>query len=310
VSRNAAALLAAIMLLRFGASGVSATEAAVEKPRGLWFWGKPASPYGALTVIGNATAEREALDTFRRWHVRRVYGSYAQAPRERAAVVAAWNHQLHAAGVQSHSLFSDNEAITANGRAGLLRLVEERVLRFNGACAERAERFDGVALDVEPHATPRWKTATPEARRAMLEEFLVTCEALRAFLDHHDARHLTLSVALAYWLDRVAPVGAIGWRSAADRDAWFVRLGRSVANISLMAYERREPAAIRDAVAWERAHFPGVTITALRARLGFEWKTLADLQAALPAVEAGDGPGVDLENYELLRRAEAAAMPR
>lgn len=308
--RTSIALLGAILLLGFGCSRAFAAEPTDDKPRGLWFWGKPASPFGALRVIGNATAEREALETFRRWHVRRLYGSYAQAPGERAAVVAGWNRQLHAAGIRSYSLFSDNGATTASGRAGLLRRVEERVLRFNRACPESAGRFDGVALDVEPHATPQWKAATPEARRALLEDFLTTCETLRAFLDAHDARKLTISAALAYWLDRLPPEGAIGWKSAADRDAWFHRLSRSVASISLMAYERAQPAAIVDAVAWERAHFPGMTITALRARLGFEWKTLVDLRAALPAVETGDGPGVDLENYELLRRAEAAAMPR
>jgi hypothetical protein len=61
--------------------------------------------------------------------------------------------------------------------------------------------FDGIALDIEPHALPAWKTATPEARRALLEDYLLTCAALRQFLDDHAARDLTISAALAYWLD-------------------------------------------------------------------------------------------------------------
>lgn len=73
-----------------------------------------------------------------------------------------------------------------------------------------------------------------------------------------------------------------------------------------MAYERSAPAAILDATAWERENFPGRVVTALRARLGVEWKSLADLQRVLPEVEAASPQGIDLENYELLRTAEAA----
>ena len=269
--------------------------------RGLWFWGKPASAHGAVNVVGDAAAETEALATFARWKVRRLYGSYAALPIERPAAIAAWNRRLHAADVRSESLFSDNAAIAASGRAGLLRLVGERVLQFNRA-HDAAERFDGIALDIEPHATPQWKTAPPAQRRAMLEEFLVTCEALRTYLDQHDARTMTISAALAYWLDSLPPKGP-GWRSSEDRDAWFTRLGRSVPTISLMAYERSRPEAILEATAWERSRFPGRPVTALRARMGQEWKTLADLQRVLPEVEKVTG-GVDLENYELLRMAE------
>ena len=56
-------------------------------------------------------------------------------------------------------------------------------------------------------------------------------------------------------------------RDAALRDRtdpWFARLGRAVASISLMAYERPRPSAILDAAAWELAHFTGRTVIALR----------------------------------------------
>src|SRR5206468_1977983 len=104
---------------------------------------------------------------------------------------------------------------------------DEHVLQFNRRRGDAAERFDGIALDVEPHATATWKTATPAEKRVMLEEFLTTCTTLRAYLDAHEARELTISAALAYWLDRLPPEGSIGWKSAADRDAWFTALSHS-----------------------------------------------------------------------------------
>jgi hypothetical protein len=284
-----------------------AAEAPVARERGLWFWAKPASPLGAVNVLGDAPREAEALATFERWQVRRLYGSYATLPVDAPDRLAAWNRRLHAQGIHSASLFSDGGALTAAGRAAFLRQIDERVLAFNASQSDPAARFGGLALDVEPHALSRWKTATPAEKRALLEDLLTTCTALRAHLDAHGGGMLPVAAALAYWLDRLPTEGgSVGWTSAADRDAWFARLGRVVAQISLMAYERPAPAAILDATAWERKHFSGRVVTALRARLGVEWRTLADLQRVLPEVEAGSPPGIDLENYELLRLAETA----
>lgn len=297
--------LVGAMVVCFACIAAGAETAAVPA-RGLWFWAKPSSPQGAVNVVGDASREAEALATFERWHVRRIYGSYSALPVEVPARVAAWNRRLHAQGIHSASLFSDGGALTPTGRAAFLLQVEARLLAFNAAQADAAARFDSIALDIEPHAQPRWKSATPTEKRALLEDLLTTCTALRSHLDTHGGHALPVAAALAYWLDRLpAEGGSIGWTSAADRDDWFVRLGRSVAQISLMAYERPAPAAILDATAWERVHFSGRVITALRARLGGEWRGLADLQRVLPAVEADSPPGIDLENYELLRLAEA-----
>lgn len=299
-------LLAAFLAL---AAPVAASDAAgsAAKPRGLWFWSKPASPHGAANVVGDSARETEALETFARWNIRRLYGSYGTLPVREPERMAAWNRRLAALAIRSEALFSDGGALTPDGRAAFLRQIDGYVLVFNAARRDPAERFQGVALDVEPHALPRWKAADAAGRREMLEEYVGLVEALRAYLDAHGAGALSISAALAYWLDRLGPDARVGWRSAADRDAWFVRLARSVPTISLMAYERRAPAAILEATAWERTNFPGRVITALRARLGVEWQALADLSRVLPAVEAAGEVGIDLENYELLRLAEAGA---
>lgn len=286
-----------------------AAEPAAEKPRGLWFWSRPASPHGAANVVGVTAPEEEALAVFRRWNIRRLYGSYGTTPLERPDIVAHWNRRLHAQGIRSESLFSDPGALTPAGRVAFLQQIEARVLGFNRARSDAAERFMGVALDIEPHATTRWKGATPETKRVMLEELLVTCSALREHLDAHGGTELTISAALAYWLDRLPPAGSVGWRSAADRDDWFGRLARCVTSISLMAYERSREELILDATAWERENFRGRTVAALRVR-GHEWSSLADLVRVIPAIEAAHAVGIDLENYENLVLAEKNAGSR
>jgi hypothetical protein len=290
-------------------TALGAGEPAMPKERGMWFWSKPASPHGAVNVIGQGAREAEALATFGRWGIKRLYGSYATLPVEAPEKVAAWNRRLHGEGIRSEALFADGNAITPAGRATFLRQVDERVLAFNATRRDAAERFDGIALDIEPHALPRWKAETAAVRREMLGDLLGLCEALRAHLDANGGRELAISAALAYWLDRLPPEGRVGWKSAQDRDEWFKRLAQSVASISLMAYERSAPTAILEATAWERANFPGRVVTALRARMGVEWRVLGDLQRVLPEVEAVATHGIDLENYELLRLAEAGAAP-
>lgn len=285
----------------------AAGDAAVAKPRGLWFWSKPASADGSVNIVGRAEREAEALATFRRWNVRRLYGSYVRLPIDSAAALAAWNRRLHDAGIQSASLFSNSAALTATGLADFLREIDERVLQFNAARPAAAERFDGIALDLEPHILDAWKTGTPADRRALLGGLLATFTALRAHLDAHGGRTLTIAAALPTWFDKLPPDGKIAWASAADRDEWFAHAGEAVSTISLMAYETNRPGAIATSTEWERAHFKGTAIIALRARLGVEWSSLTDLTRVLPEVESLGATGVDLENYELLRVAERAA---
>jgi hypothetical protein len=298
--------LVGIALAQSAAAAANGAPAGMAPPpsRGLWFWLKPSSPLGAAQVLGQPEREAEAIATFQRWAVGRLYGSYGSLPVESPAAMAAWNHRLHVGGVRSESLFSNGAALTPAGRAAFLAEVRTRVVDFNAARRDPSERFDGIALDIEPHALAQWKAGSAADRRGLLDSYLETCTALRAALDQAGAGSLTISAALAYWLDRLPPVGRVGWASERDRDDWFKRLAVVVPTISLMAYERSQPRQILEASEWERAHFPGRTITALRARLGVEWKALGDLRAVLPAVESGSAGGVDLENYELLRAAE------
>ena len=43
---------------------------------------------------------------------------------------------------------------------------------------------------------------------------------------------------------------------------------------------------------------------ALRARLRVEWGTVADLTGVMPDIESIQSTGIDIENFELLCRAE------
>lgn len=300
--RFALVLGLAIGALPAEARAETPSQPAPPKDRGMWFWGKAGSEFGALNVVGRKEREAEALDCFRRWNVKRLYGSYAQIMEDSPARVAQWNRQLHEAGIRSEILFAENDWIFAPDK---LLNAATRAVKFNRSRRDAAERFAGIALDIEPHATKQWKSGTPADKRLILERFVRMCLALRAHLDQQGAKDLQISAAVAFSHYRLpADGGAVGWDSQLDRDRWFARLATAVPTVSVMAYERGTPEGIERMSAWLRENYPGRVVIALRTRLGHEWKTLEDLQRVIPAVEAMQDVGIDIENYHLLREAE------
>jgi hypothetical protein len=276
------------------------------KGRGMWFWAKAGHEFGAVSVVGRKEREADALECFRRWNVKRLYGSYSQIIEASPAKVAHWNRQLHEADIRSEFLFGENDWLFEPSK--LLAAATERVVKFNRSRKHAAERFDGIALDIEPHATKQWKSGTPADKRIVLERFVLLCLALRVHLDNQGAQNLPVSVAVAFSHYRLSNEGgAVGWHSKEDRDDWFARFASVAPTVSVMAYERATPEGIDRMSAWLRENYPGRVIVALRARLGHEWKTLADLQRVLPAVEAMQMTGIDIENYHLLREAEGSS---
>lgn len=261
-----------------------------------------------MNIVGHPTREDEALKLFRRWNIRRIYGSYADLTQISADAVATWNLRLHAAGIRSEALFADGDWLKPANRSRFFEAVDSRLLRFNATRPSTTERFDGIALDLEPHAQREWKMASAEEKRRLLENYVTLCTELRVHLDARGGRDLAISAALAFWYDRLPPRGSVAWTSESDRDAWFDRLAGAVASISLMAYERSGFSAIAEATEWPRTNFKGQVIIALRARLGVEWGILADLAQVIPAVESLQSVGIDIENYERLRLAEREAV--
>src|SRR5690606_35193047 len=151
----------------------------------------------------------------------------------------------------------------------------------------------GVHFDVEPHILSQWKSASADGRRDMLLLLRDMFADVRSHLTANGAGDLPVFASLPVWIDRLPPElggsSRIGWKSAEERDAWFREMGRSVSGMSLMAFETPHVRTILNNAAWEREHFAGDVIIALRADLGTEWREIDDMLKAAAQVEAATG---------------------
>jgi hypothetical protein len=121
---------------------------------------------------------------------------------------------------------------------------------------------------------------------------------VRGFLDERGAKDIPVYADLPVWYDQVGK--PVGWESVAERDAWFADLGRSVAGISLMAYERNTAAKIENGVAWELQHFKGEVRIGLEASVGTDktWNSLNNLKAMIQLQETAKPPRiVDIHDF-------------
>ena len=292
-------------LLLMVSSWCRADDAAVGT-RGIWWWVDRQHPWGTEQVLGNAAKEAEVVRLLREWKVGVVYGSFGGSKRADPALIRAWNARLHAGGVSSQLLLSENTWIFPEHRAKLVQgNLRMELLDFNAACAVPGERFDGLHLDIEPHGLPDWKTMTPARRKETLFLLRDTFREVRSHLDTNGAARLPIYADLPVWFDQTA--GPVGWTDAAERDAWFADLGKSLAGISLMAYERDTAAKIENGVRWELEHFKGEVRIGLEASVGpgKTWKTAAALTAMVETQEALGKPPRRLDLHALTQYLDA-----
>jgi hypothetical protein len=253
-------------------------NAVAEGTRGIWWWTSPEHPWGVDQVLGNPTREAEAIGFFKAWKFSKVYCSFSAQTRANPGVIRAWNSKLHAAGITSQLLLSENTWIYPQHRRNLLTVhIKPTLIDFNAA-AGPTERYDALHLDIEPHGFPEWVTLTPLERKNLLLMFRDTFQEVRAFLNQNGAAEIPVYADLPVWYDQVPT--PVGWDSVAERDAWFQSLGQSLAGMSLMAYERKTAAGIENGVSWELQNFTGETRVALEASVG-DGKTWASFESLL-----------------------------
>ena len=63
-------VLSATVVLTGGSADAQSTN------RGVWCWNTPSSPYGLDSIIGTNALQNAAVQQFKLWGIRRVYGSY------------------------------------------------------------------------------------------------------------------------------------------------------------------------------------------------------------------------------------------
>lgn len=272
--------------------------------RGVWAWRDEGDPHGTDAVVGDAALEAAAIQTLIDWGVDRVYGSYGDRAQTEPDVIASWNLQLHAAGIESHVLMGDPAWVSSREWSNMLSKVDSRLIAFNDSRTVDAERFDGLHLDIEPQGADDWSDLSDTDRYWRLFLLDETYAEARGAMDAGSGVALPIGADLPVWFDNLPSTlggdGSIGWESEAARDAWFTGLGASLSSISLMAYERETDALIIDAVATEASLFPGEVRVGLNEEVGTTWPDIAALFTMAGTLE-GAGYVVDLHAYGPIR---------
>jgi hypothetical protein len=241
-------------------------------------------------VLGDNNKETQALQFLQAWNFGRVYCSFSTQTRANPAVIRAWNAKLHAAGISSQFLLSENTWIFPQNRNNLLTThIQPKVIDFNAATTNAAERYEALHLDIEPHGLPQWATNTPAGRKEYLLQLRDTFQAVRIYLDQHGAPDLAIYADLPVWYDQWPE--PVGWNSAAERNAWFAALGQSLAGISLMAYERDTAAGIENGVSWEIQNFTNECRVALEANVGTNLNTWRSFNALMNMIQTQEQTG-------------------
>ena len=272
------------------------------EPRGIWWWTSAGKTWGVDQVLGDNNKETQALQFLKAWNFGRVYCSFSSQTRANPAVIRAWNTKLHAAGISSQLLLSENTWIFPEKLSNFLTVhIQPKLIDFNAASTNAAERYDALHLDIEPHALPQWGTNTPAGRKDLLFQYRDTLQAVRTYLDQHGAADIPVYADLPVWYDQLPT--PVGWDSTAERDAWFAALGQSLAGISLMAYERDTAASIESAVSWEIQNFTNECRVALEADVGPNtntWSTFAGLMAMIQTEERTGSPPRHLDVHHFV----------
>lgn len=220
--RHALALLAAVVL------ALAPLAAQARAPRALWVW-----EADARALLRDPATADEALAFAHRQGVGTFYlyaGAYEDGD-PLPAEAPAWHallRRLHAGGLRVQALLGSaplrTEGWVLPERQGEALAALREVLDYNAAAA-RAERFDGVHLDIEPHQLPEWD----HERERLLAGLLDLGQSLQALRAQRRAR-LPLAADLPFWLDGVE----LEWRGVrASAAAHAIRLFDSV---TLMDY--------------------------------------------------------------------------
>jgi hypothetical protein len=264
------------------------TQAA--EPRGTWWWTSAGHPWGVDQVLGDNNKETQVLQFLRAWNLGRVYSSFGNRARTNPAVMHAWNAKLHAIGVSPQLLLSENTWIFPEKRDSLLTAnIKPKLIDFNAATTNALERYDGLHLDIEPHALSQWKTNTATGRRDLLLLLRDTFKAVRTYLDEHGATNIAVYADLPVWYDQLPT--PVGWDSTAERDGWFADLGQSLAGISLMAYDRDTASSIESGVSWEIQNFTNECRVALEADVGADGNTWASFWSLMAMIQTEERTG-------------------
>lgn len=174
---------------------------ATAPPRATWVWYPE-----AYAMTQDARVADDAIDFLEARDIGTVY-LYADATAGRRLIVGdpdAYRRlirRLHRRGLRVHALLGSawlkTEEYVLPGKRHEALAMLQRVLNYNAA-SHASERFDGVSLDLEPHALPQWR----EQKEQLLRDFFDTGRALMA-LARDAGQRLPVGAAIPFWLDGI-----------------------------------------------------------------------------------------------------------
>jgi hypothetical protein len=288
-------------------SAILFTAASAETPRSAWMWFGPQHPSGSANVIGNKTKERELIANFKYWGFDRIYASADSWTTSAPNIPASWNASLDDAGISSQMLLGLIDYTPSQ----MANLVKTRLANFNNSRTDSRERFDAVHLDLEPHGRSGWLSATPAARKTILNQLRDTYASVRSELDNNGCEYVKMYADLPVWFDNLD--GSLGWTDAAERNQWFDDISDSLDGFSMMAYERNSRFSVIDGVGWEVANFDGEVRIGLNVAETGPGQTFADFAALMrmaEAIEAHYGTSIGGIDFHELTTFSDSAAPR
>ncbi len=294
------------------ALALSGQAQAVSTDRGTWFFDVN-DPIGSSNVVGNVTREMLTITHFQQFNIARVYESFvAPVPPPAAADIAAWHARLDADGIAPFLLLSDATA-TAD-----LNFFTDQLINFNNGRPAN-ERYTGVKLDLEPHASAAWSSGTPTDRRDLLLDLENTYASIRAHLDANGEAGTPIYADIPPWFDVTG--ATIGWGDGTaltpeqERDQWFTDIAGSLDGLTLMAFGTSFFSVIEANVDWEINNFGADVRIGLEANVGPsgtwpDFPALEDMAVqieehydGLPNNPSGHSIGVDFQDFRQLFEA-------
>lgn len=231
---------------------------------GAFWWSLSGHPYSISSAIRSSQRRQTLLDQLTAHHISRLYifaqlylkGRWAKGLR-------ALNQTLHRHRLRSYLLMG-SPSWTCDPTE-LFQIVRDR-LRVFQRDSKPNERFDGVYLDIEPHALladdarclHRWDHLTAPQKRSLLYSLLqviIDVHALLQDLERPPSRAAStppkLLVYLPVWLDHLNTPQAV-WDSARQRDSFYQCLRSFTSEVTVAAYCRDGTPRIAQSLAVER----------------------------------------------------------
>jgi len=144
--------------------------------------------------------QRQITDMF--WQV-----DFAGSPEHSSSLKNVEENRLflaaaHAQGVHIHALSGDPSHTLTKNHERVCALADA-LLAFN----QTGERFDGLHLDIEPHALPQWKKASAAEKCDLLTQMVDVHTKVVERL-HTADKNVVYGADIVFWLDKIKPDGS------------------------------------------------------------------------------------------------------